>query len=78
MNNVGRTASKNWLSLVLIFFFTFSVSLVGARFVRSILVGNNSIQYEDGEKAYIIAPVGLTDGDVVVYGEGADINPGNA
>ncbi len=43
MNNVGRTASKNWLSLVLIFFFTFSVSLVGARFVRSILVGNNSV-----------------------------------
>lgn len=41
MNNVGRIASKNWLSLVLIFLFTFSVSLVGARFVRSILVGNN-------------------------------------
>lgn len=36
------------------------------------------IQYEDGEKAYIIAPVGLTDGDVVVSGEGADIKPGNA
>ena len=36
------------------------------------------IQYEDGEKAYIIAPIGLTDGDVVVSGEGADIKPGNA
>lgn len=36
------------------------------------------IRYEDGEKAYIIAPVGLTDGDVVVSGEGADIKPGNA
>ncbi|MCC8159869.1 MAG: 50S ribosomal protein L2 [Firmicutes bacterium] len=36
------------------------------------------IQYEDGEKAYIIAPLGLTDGDVVVSGEGADIKPGNA
>lgn len=36
------------------------------------------IQYEDGEKAYIIAPVGLTDGDVVVSGTGADIKPGNA
>ena len=36
------------------------------------------IQYEDGEKAYIIAPQGLTDGDVVVSGEGADIKPGNA
>lgn len=36
------------------------------------------IQYEDGTKAYILAPVGLTDGDTVVSGEGADIKPGNA
>ena len=36
------------------------------------------IQYEDGTKAYILAPVGLTDGDVVVSGTGADIQPGNA
>lgn len=36
------------------------------------------IQYEDGTKAYILAPIGLTDGDVVVSGEGADIKPGNA
>lgn len=36
------------------------------------------IQYEDGEKAYIIAPLGLKDGDKVVSGEGADIKPGNA
>ena len=32
----------------------------------------------DGEKTYIIAPLGLKDGDVVVSGEGADIKPGNA
>ena len=36
------------------------------------------IQYEDGTKAYILAPQGLTDGDVVISGEGADIKPGNA
>ncbi len=36
------------------------------------------IQYEDGVKAYIIAPLGLKDGDVVVSGTGADIKPGNA
>lgn len=36
------------------------------------------IQYEDGTKAYILAPVGLKDGDVVVSGTGADIQPGNA
>ena len=36
------------------------------------------IQYEDGTKSYIIAPVGLTDGMTVVSGNGADIQPGNA
>ena len=35
------------------------------------------IQYEDGEKAYILAPIGLTDGDKVVSGAKADIKPGN-
>ena len=35
------------------------------------------IQYEDGEKAYILSPVGLTDGDKVVSGQKADIKPGN-
>ena len=35
------------------------------------------IQYEDGEKAYILAPVGLTDGDKVISGENVDIRPGN-
>ncbi len=35
------------------------------------------IQYEDGEKAYILAPVGLTDGATVISGEKADIKPGN-
>ena len=36
------------------------------------------IQYEDGEKRYIIAPHGLKVGDTVVAGTGADIKPGNA
>ena len=36
------------------------------------------LQYEDGEKTYIIAPLGLKAGDVVVTGEGSDIKPGNA
>ena len=35
------------------------------------------IQYEDGEKAYILAPQGLTDGDKVLSGETADIKVGN-
>ena len=36
------------------------------------------IQYEDGEKAYIIAPHTLKAGDVVRSGMDADIKPGNA
>ena len=36
------------------------------------------LQYEDGVKTYIIAPLGLKKGDTVISGEGADIKPGNA
>ena len=35
------------------------------------------VQYEDGEKRYILAPVGLKAGDKVVSSESADIKPGN-
>ena len=35
------------------------------------------LEYEDGEKRYILAPVGLKAGDKVVSGPGADIKPGN-
>jgi len=36
------------------------------------------IQYEDGQKSYIVAPHGLAVGDKVVSGVGSDIKPGNA
>lgn len=36
------------------------------------------VQYEDGEKRYILAPVGLKVGDKVEAGASADIKPGNA
>ena len=36
------------------------------------------VQYEDGEKRYILAPVGLKVGDVVEAGANADIKAGNA
>ena len=36
------------------------------------------VQYEDGEKRYILAPNGLKVGDIVVSGPDADIKPGNA
>ena len=36
------------------------------------------LEYEDGEKRYIIHPVGLKIGDTVSSGASADIRPGNA
>jgi large subunit ribosomal protein L2 len=36
------------------------------------------IHYLDGEKRYILAPVGLSVGTIIVSGPGADIKPGNA
>jgi large subunit ribosomal protein L2 len=36
------------------------------------------LNYVDGEKRYILAPVGLRVGDSVAAGAGADIKPGNA
>jgi len=36
------------------------------------------LTYADGEKRYILAPIGLNVGDTVVSGESADIKPGNA
>ena len=35
------------------------------------------LEYEDGTKSYVVAPVGLTDGDVVYSAADADIKPGN-
>lgn len=36
------------------------------------------LEYEDGEKRYIIAPYGIKVGDKLESGSGADIKPGNA
>jgi large subunit ribosomal protein L2 len=36
------------------------------------------LQYEDGTKTYILAPVGVTVGDAIASGPTADIKPGNA
>jgi len=36
------------------------------------------IQYMDGERRYIIAPLGLNVGDKIIASDGADIKPGNA
>ncbi|HRO66122.1 MAG TPA: 50S ribosomal protein L2, partial [Pseudobdellovibrionaceae bacterium] len=36
------------------------------------------LNYADGEKAYIIAPIGLNVGDTVMSSDKADIKPGNS
>ncbi|HAS89005.1 MAG TPA: 50S ribosomal protein L2, partial [Desulfovibrio sp.] len=36
------------------------------------------LHYADGEKCYILCPVGLNKGDKILAGEKADIKPGNA
>ena len=36
------------------------------------------LRYADGEKRYILAPVGISVGDTLLAGDGADIKPGNA
>lgn len=36
------------------------------------------LHYADGEKRYILAPVGVTVGTEIISGPGADIKPGNA
>ena len=36
------------------------------------------VEYADGERRYILAPVGLNVGDVIVSSASADIKPGNA
>ena len=36
------------------------------------------VEYEDGERRYILAPVGLAAGDKVLSSSSADIKPGNA
>lgn len=36
------------------------------------------IQYTDGEKRYILAPLGLKENDTISSGKGVDVKPGNA
>jgi large subunit ribosomal protein L2 len=36
------------------------------------------LHYKDGEKRYILAPIGVAVGDVLVSGDSVDIRPGNA
>jgi large subunit ribosomal protein L2 len=36
------------------------------------------LHYKDGEKRYILAPIGVNVGDTLLSGEGVDIRPGNA
>ncbi|HEV2473237.1 MAG TPA: 50S ribosomal protein L2, partial [Chthonomonadales bacterium] len=35
------------------------------------------VEYQDGEKRYILTPIGLKEGDTILASDGADIRPGN-
>ena len=45
---------------------------------RDMFATVKTLEYEDGEKRYIVAPQELKVGDKVISGETADIKPGNA
>ena len=51
--------------------------VVGIQYDPNRTVNIALLQYEDGEKRYILAPVGLKAGDKIVSGPNADIKPGN-
>ena len=36
------------------------------------------VEYEDGEKRYILTPIGLKEGDTIIASDTADIRPGNS
>ena len=55
-----------------------SATVVGIEYDPNRSANIALIEYEDGTKSYILAPLGLTDGDKVVSGENVDIKPGNA
>ncbi len=54
-----------------------SATVVGIEYDPNRSANIALIEYEDGEKAYILAPIGLKVGDKVVSSETADIKPGN-
>lgn len=58
-------------------FFEGSAEVVGVEYDPNRTAYIALLRYENGEKKYIISPVGLTDGDKVYAGAGADIKPGN-
>ena len=53
------------------------VTVVGIEYDPNRSANIALIKYEDGTLSYILAPIGLKDGDKVVSGKKADIKPGN-
>jgi large subunit ribosomal protein L2 len=54
-----------------------SATVVGVEYDPNRSANIALIEYEDGERSYIIAPIGLKDGDKVVSGSKSDIKIGN-
>ena len=54
-----------------------SATVVGIEYDPNRSANIALIKYDDGQLSYILAPVGLQDGDSVLSGPSADIKPGN-
>jgi large subunit ribosomal protein L2 len=79
MNHVGGGHKKNYR---IIDFkrdkFNIPATVIGVEYDPNRTSRIVLLSYKDGEKRYILAPVGLKVGDVVMSGDEADIKPGNA
>lgn len=85
-NNNGRITARRWggghKKLYRIIDFKRNKDGISARVAGIEYDPNRSanialLVYADGEKRYMLAPVGLTDGDVVMSGENAEVKIGN-
>jgi len=85
-NNNGRITSRRWggghKKLYRIIDFKRNKDGIPARITGIEYDPNRSanialLVYSDGEKRYMLAPTGLTDGDIVMSGEKAEVNNGN-
>lgn len=85
-NNNGRITARRWggghKKLYRIIDFKRNKDGISARVAGIEYDPNRSanialLVYADGEKRYMLAPVGLTDGDAVMSGENAEVKVGN-
>ena len=70
------SSSASWISNAISWNIPAKVSAIEYDPIRTARLA--LLSYADGEKRYIIAPLGLKVGDVLVAGPTAEIRPGNS